>query len=191
MREAYRLLRKSIIHVETDEVELDDIQPPTTEEDDAADAAAKEAQVRCQNRSKTTQTVPNGCWVPPVTLLVGTTTPQAAAAPAPAVIKITLEKYQTLANMLVLHLRRNDEVDRVGMKRGDLVNWYLEQKEDELANEQALNAERELINRVIENLLTRVRGLTPPRPNPCSAVGLPWSNMVRDPGWRCHGRITF
>ena len=39
MREAYRLLRKSIIHVETDEVELDDIQPPTTEEDDAADAA--------------------------------------------------------------------------------------------------------------------------------------------------------
>lgn len=88
--------------------------------------------------------------------MVGTTT-QAAVAPAPAVIKITLEKYQTLANMLVLHLRRNDEVDRVGMKRGDLVNWYLEQKEDELANEQALNAERELINRVIENLLTRVR----------------------------------
>ena len=52
MREAYRLLRKSIIHVETDEVELDDIQPPTTEEDDAADAAAKEAQVRCQKSIK-------------------------------------------------------------------------------------------------------------------------------------------
>ena len=52
MREAYRLLRKSIIHVETDEVELDDIQPPTTEEDDAADAAAKEAQVRGQKSIK-------------------------------------------------------------------------------------------------------------------------------------------
>ena len=59
--------------------------------------------------------------------------------------------------MLVIHLRRNEEVDRTGMRRSALVEWYLEQIEEDIANEQALEAQRDLVTRVINNLLYRVR----------------------------------
>jgi len=67
-----------------------------------------------------------------------------------------MEKYRSIAYMLVHHLRRNEEVERVGMKRKDVVNWYLEQIESEIPNEQALEQQRDLVQRVITNLVVRV-----------------------------------
>jgi len=67
-----------------------------------------------------------------------------------------MEKYRSIAYMLVHHLRRNEEIERVGMNRKDVVNWYLEQIENEIPNEQALEQQRDLVQRVITNLIVRV-----------------------------------
>ena len=41
----------------------------------------------------------------------------------------------------------------IGMKRSDLITWYLEQKEEDIESEEDLDREREIIVRVLKRLV--------------------------------------
>jgi DNA replication licensing factor MCM6 len=55
--------------------------------------------------------------------------------------------------MIVLHL---DEVERntgTGLEREDLIDWYLEQKENDLNSVEELESEKDLAGKVLKKLV--------------------------------------
>ncbi|GMK55135.1 hypothetical protein CspeluHIS016_0201910 [Cutaneotrichosporon spelunceum] len=154
VKEAYSLLRQSIIHVEQDDLDLDDDDgdvevngnganghgptPGPSGGDDAMDEDEDEAQIAALEAAESSH--------------------QAAAssngAPAPAQrrIRITYDKYMEIMNLCVLHLSDVERTTGKGVEREDLMAWYLEQKEASLEDE----AEAEYEHTVISKALTRL-----------------------------------
>jgi DNA replication licensing factor MCM6 len=128
VREAARLLKASIIRVESDQIDLDPSTPPT----DNFDVATSQ--------------------------------------PPNQVLSIRYEEYVRISNMLVYQLRRhesdaeshmmdssedsNNELN-LGMRKSDLVNWFLEQIEAEIDSEATLNSKKLLCSAVIERLIKK------------------------------------
>ncbi|KAK6022347.1 MCM2/3/5 family protein [Ostertagia ostertagi] len=75
-----------------------------------------------------------------------------------AKLKITFEKYKHLADMLVLHMRSDeeavDEEDYEGVRQDSLIDWYLEMIEGDLETEEDLHIQRTICHRVIRRLVT-------------------------------------
>uniref|UniRef100_A0A0K0D3K8 DNA replication licensing factor MCM6 n=1 Tax=Angiostrongylus cantonensis TaxID=6313 RepID=A0A0K0D3K8_ANGCA len=73
-------------------------------------------------------------------------------------MKITFEKYKHLADMLVLHMRSDEEAmseeDYEGVRQDSLIEWYLEMIEGELETEEDLLTQRTICHRVIRRLVT-------------------------------------
>ncbi|KAL7424232.1 MCM DNA helicase complex subunit mcm6 [Cryptotrichosporon argae] len=148
VREAYALLRQSIIHVEQDDIDFDDDeQPGGAMDEDAADAAdiaaleAAESSFQAQTSS-------------------------APVLPQPAErkkMRITYNRYMEIMNLCVLHLSEVERTEGTGVDRDELIEWYLEQKEHEFESVDALNDERELIGKALHKLardsyLLEIRG---------------------------------
>ncbi|BEJ12361.1 hypothetical protein CspHIS471_0208210 [Cutaneotrichosporon sp. HIS471] len=153
VKEAYSLLRQSIIHVEQDDLDLDDDDDvemngnganghgPTPgpsggdeamdEDEDAAQIAALEA----AESSHQAATASNG-------------TP----APAQRRIRITYDKYMEIMNLCVLHLSDIERTTGKGVEREDLIAWYLEQKEEFLEDEEEAEYEHTLISKALTRL---------------------------------------
>lgn len=82
--------------------------------------------------------------------------------PALAKKKLTLsfEDYKNLSNMLVLHMRseesrlEEESIEGNGIRKSDLVNWYLDQVSDQLDSEDELIERKTLIEKVIDRLRT-------------------------------------
>lgn len=61
--------------------------------------------------------------------------------------------------MLVLHLRneenklQDDDNATEGLRRSDVINWYLEQIEDEISDEDELIQRKTMIEKVIDRLI--------------------------------------
>lgn len=80
--------------------------------------------------------------------------------PALAKKKLTLsfEDYKNLSNMLVLHMRseessfENETMERDGIRKSDLISWYLEQVGDQINSEEELIERKTLIEKVIDRL---------------------------------------
>jgi hypothetical protein len=53
----------------------------------------------------------------------------------------------------VLHLSEVERETGAGVDRDELIEWYLEQKEDEFASVEALDDERELIGKALKKLV--------------------------------------
>lgn len=129
VKEAYRLLNKSIIRVEQPDIYLDDDQ------DEILDEIAEAAE--------------NGSATP---------------APEPAANKrkliLSFEEYKTLSNMIVIHMRREEarleQEDKEGMKRSDVIEWYLNLVADQLESEDDLLEKKELVEKVIDRLIYHV-----------------------------------
>ncbi|KAH6619139.1 MCM2/3/5 family-domain-containing protein [Chaetomium sp. MPI-SDFR-AT-0129] len=158
VNEAFHLLRQSIISVEHDDVEMDDDEDVVQEDIDtpmedgetlrrAASAAAGTPQGDDEAMDEDTARDPS-------------------AAPSAAAPKQTIayDKYITIVNLLASKVAE-DETSGAGegLSRDALVDWYLEQKEDELDGEAAYHAERELAGKVIrkmvkDNILMAIRG---------------------------------
>lgn len=124
VREAYSLLRQSIIHVEKDDIAIDAVD----EEPAAADAATPAA------RPMTPAGVDNG---------------QAA----PTRRSITYDRYMELVNQLVLKVNTVERDTSQGISREALAQWYLEAHENEIESVQQLHEESDLISRVISKLV--------------------------------------
>ncbi len=65
------------------------------------------------------------------------------------------ETYCRISNMLVYRLRRRDSTDEVGLRKSDLINWYLESIEEDMQSEEDLNANRRQVRAVIERLVRK------------------------------------
>uniref|UniRef100_A0A915EBL1 DNA replication licensing factor MCM6 n=1 Tax=Ditylenchus dipsaci TaxID=166011 RepID=A0A915EBL1_9BILA len=76
----------------------------------------------------------------------------------PAKLKLTFEQYKRLTNVLVMHMReeevRNDDVqDWTGIKKAQLVEWYLELIESELKTEDDYHIRKTVMERLIHRLV--------------------------------------
>lgn len=135
-KEAYRLLNKSIIRVEQPDVDLD--------EDDEM-LANMDVDMQEEN-------------VPPNDQTVGT---EETATNGLQKKKLTMsfEEYKKLSNLLLMHMRMEEtkmateECDSEGLRREDLINWYLEQVCDEIENEEELVERKTIIEKVIDRLI--------------------------------------
>jgi DNA replication licensing factor MCM6 len=153
VKEAYNLLRQSIISVEKDDVEMED------EDDEAVLAAA--AAVESQDADAD---------------MVGEEEAQAGGAasrvrtasrtPAPPreKTKITHDKYVAMRNLFVKRVNEDQAATEDGVEEEELLVWYLEQKESELETQEDLNTERALAKKVLRKIC-KVR-LLPNRPRP-------------------------
>ncbi|EGD72447.1 DNA replication licensing factor MCM6 [Salpingoeca rosetta] len=131
VREACRLLRKSIIHVETDDVQL-----------------GSEEQQDLQTRERAPDTEPSE----PEAHTDSQAQPEDGAQPA----SVSYEKYRQVAFQLVHHLQSLEESEGdsfQGKTVAQLISWYLAENEEELADEAAVLREAELVRLIIRRLV--------------------------------------
>lgn len=156
VREAFNLLRQSIISVEKDDIDVDD-------DDDNQQANAP-----------TTVPPTNGVHTN------GTTTadnnnnddeeeededgdqdmhdhnplPTATTNGPSTRTKISYDKYMSILNLLADRVNEEELSTGMGIEHNDLVTWYLEQKEDEIETREGYEAERSLVQKVLKRMVT-------------------------------------
>ncbi|OCF45399.1 minichromosome maintenance protein 6 [Kwoniella heveanensis CBS 569] len=166
VREAYSLLRQSIIHVEQDDISFDDDDAVNgvsngngDAEMDAADIAALDAAESSFQQRTSSSGVPGTTSVAAESSLPG----QAAASSGKKKMRITYNRYMEIMNLLVLHLSEVERENGTGVDKEELIQWYLEQKEADFETEEDLEYERELIGKALtklakDNYLLEIRG---------------------------------
>src|SRR5271154_5577078 len=116
VREAYNLLKQSIIHVEKDDVEMDD-------DDDEQEAPATEDQP-----------------------------PETQPVVRKEKTKVQYDKYVHMMNLIVRKLDEDERAGGQGIERDELIQWYLEQNEEEMNTEELLHQEAQLVRKVLKRL---------------------------------------
>ncbi|EKG13512.1 Mini-chromosome maintenance DNA-dependent ATPase [Macrophomina phaseolina MS6] len=145
VREAYNLLRQSIISVEKDDIEVED------DEEDAADAqAGADAEMGEAEQEQEVGRAASASATP-------------AAQPKKEKTKITHDRYVSMLNMIVRRVTIDAAAEEDGVEEEELLVWYLEQKEAELETQQDLETERDLAKKVLkkmvkDNILMQIRG---------------------------------
>lgn len=137
--EAFGLLRQSIIHVEHDDVEVDEEETaPDVDEDGDADMAAAAPEA--------------------------TPAPTASSSqPLRERTKVTYDKYMSILTLLVRRINADETTSGTGVEEEDLKTWYLEQREEEINSEEELEEERVLVTKVLkrmvrDNVVMQIRG---------------------------------
>lgn len=154
VNEAFNLLRQSIISVEHDDVEFDDEADEEMQEDSetlrrAADAASgldAEGDAPMGGGAE----ADDGAQ------------PRASQTPAPARTKraITYDQYITMVNQIVQRVNQDEAGSGEGVEEDVLIQWYLEQMEDELDGEEAYQNQLRLLKLVLKQML-KVREAPP------------------------------
>lgn len=174
MREAYNLLRQSIIHVELDDIDFDEEelggerdrgdrrerQPVADGTDDVEMAAADgtdavdESFNEAAGPSSPTRAGGLGAQLAPSPAPAHATTPAPEQAAQPKrKMKITHDRYQQLQNLVVFHLSDHEQRMGQGIDRDELIDWYLESREEELQTVEELEYEKELFQKVLRKLV--------------------------------------
>ncbi|ODQ65577.1 DNA replication licensing factor MCM6 [Nadsonia fulvescens var. elongata DSM 6958] len=154
VREAYNLLKHSIIHVDKDDVDIDE------NDEDLIDAEEEDEDVT-QKTSNDNLAEQDGDHA-----MVDDTASNSdiqATKPKPRT-KITYDKYTSMMNLLVRYISMDEDRDGDGLTLEQLTNWYLEQQEDELHTEEDYHHERKLCTKVIkrlvkDNILMEISGM--------------------------------
>ena len=173
VREAFALLRQSIIHVEKDDIDIDDEEEEVEEEVEAqtnghtdcmdgddipvnptsSAAGALSTPTRAQARqSSMTPLRPT----PGPSGTNGHISPARQPTPRPTQkkkITITYDKYQMIKSLIVLKLSEIERETGEGVKRPEIVQWYLEQRENDIDTEAQLIEEQTLVEKVITKLV--------------------------------------
>ncbi|CAH1241886.1 MCM6 [Branchiostoma lanceolatum] len=138
VKEAFRLLNKSIIRVEQPDINLG----TEDEEQEQLDGGGDEILSEEAMETEETSDVQKSAEEPP--------------SPPKKAIRLTFDEYKTLANLLVLQMRRREaETDDGdgGMRKGELVTWYLHEIENELESEAEYFDKQTIVEKVIERLI--------------------------------------
>lgn len=139
VREAFSLLRQSIISVEKDDIDVDE-----DEEDIEAPHHANDEDRDQDDGDSPMADSPNN-------------TPRGTPAPSSAVpkpkTKITYDKYMSILNLLVRKVNSEETSTGEGVEGEELVVWYLEQKEDEFESQEDVEGERELVGKVLRRMV--------------------------------------
>ena len=130
VREAYRLLKSSIIRVETENIDLL-VDDPLGMAVDSTASTQLAPQDSAYTGSIPAQTISD------------------ASGP----LSMKFEAYVRISNLLVYKLRRQDTTDEIGMKKTQLIEWYLEQIEGEIESEAELHRREREVKAVIERLI--------------------------------------
>ncbi|XP_056389294.1 DNA replication licensing factor MCM6 [Hyla sarda] len=134
VKEAFRLLNKSIIRVETPDVNLDQDEEMEEEPQEVVNGDAR---------------IPNGH----VNGINGHAESEPKeAAPKPS-LRLGFTEYKRISNLLVLQLRKTEDEDEATQKRSDLINWYLKEIESEIDSEEELVNRKQIIEKVIHRLV--------------------------------------
>ena len=151
--EAFNLLRQSIISVEKDDVEVDDdedevlgngIDGHSRSHNDGNSPLADDADA---DDDEDRDNGPEGGS--------GANGSTNGVVPKPKT-KITYDKYISVVNLLVQRVNESemgtDEETPEGVEGEKLIEWYLEQKEDELNGEEDYHSEKELCRKIIKRM---------------------------------------
>lgn len=83
-------------------------------------------------------------------------------------LTLSFENYKQISNMLILHIRSEEtraeaegEVSKSsdGLKRSDIVNWYLQECADDIESEEDLIERKSLAEKVLDRLCYHVSRL--------------------------------
>ncbi|NXA36076.1 MCM6 factor, partial [Eudromia elegans] len=136
VKEAFRLLNKSIIRVETPDVNLDQDDEQEMEDQENRGGVNVPAGV-------------NGL----VNGISGHPEDVSKDAAPKASLRLGFSEYRRISNLLVLHLRKaEEEEDDASLKKSELINWYLKEIESEIESEEELINKKKIIERVIHRL---------------------------------------
>ncbi|TRY55802.1 hypothetical protein DNTS_025648 [Danionella cerebrum] len=144
VKEAFRLLNKSIIRVDSPDINFDQEQ----DDDGQNEMFGQEMEVH------------NGGGVNGQALEAMDTDrnenqekPADAVASKPA-LRMTFAEYKRVSNLLVLHMQKMEQLDEeASLKRSELINWYLKEIESEIDSEAELVAKKNLIEKVLHRLI--------------------------------------
>lgn len=172
MREAYSLLRQSIIHVEQDDINFDEEELEGERPDDARPRASDQEESQDVDMSGTgeltSDTLVHQTDESQDTSQPGAQTDDSMAGPTAVAqdhatpmqpkkkkpkMQITHDQYMTLQSLVVFHLAEHERETGQGIDRDDLVDWYLEMKEEEMEDLDALEHEKELFTKVLKKLV--------------------------------------
>nr|XP_020479764.1 DNA replication licensing factor MCM6 [Monopterus albus] len=146
VKEAFRLLNKSIIRVETPDINLE-------QEDELEEEEEEQRQEEGGN-------IPNGVngvdsHGDGINGHVNGIDSHAEPGrqPKPS-LRLSFAEYKRLSNLLVLHLRKAEEAEEEEeLKKSVVVNWYLKEIESEIDSEEELVNKKGLIEKVIHRLV--------------------------------------
>ena len=137
VREAFNLLRQSIISVEKDDVEVDDedVEPARAEDLEGNDEPMHGAEHDDDLAHQQTSSTPG---------------PAEGTARR---TKITHDRYMTILNLMARRVNEEELTNGRGVDHDELIVWYLEQMEEDLNTQEELNAERDLVRKVLKRLV--------------------------------------
>ena len=152
VREAFNLLRQSIISVEKDDVEVEDEEDEvmnngTNGHTNRGDRDGDSPMADGGEEDDEDGDSQNGDD------RAATTRASATPGPAGKKTKITYDKYMAILNMLVRRVNDDEVATGEGVEHEELVTWYVEQKEDELDNVEQMEQEKELVRKVIKRMV--------------------------------------
>lgn len=179
VREAFSLLRQSIIHVEKDDIGLDDDEEEDEEEEvavqtngnghhhtngdmdaddeDLPDIPTSSAPLTSPTRAGAQQPQPLVAPSPARQATPGpSTTTVLPPMPTPAKkqkVTISYDKYQMIKSLVVLCLSEMERETGEGVARSEIITWYLEQRESEISTVDELEQEKLLVEKVINKLI--------------------------------------
>jgi DNA replication licensing factor MCM6 len=180
VREAFRLLRKSIIHVETEDVTFEsDNEDDGNDGDEAPDAGnAAEVQQVVRHLGEYMHEVPEGerameseaTETRPVDEEaddqdIEDRPKKKAKKSQKKKVQITNEEYQAMSTAIAVHLRtlerdEGDEEESTYLTWSQVVTWYLEQCEAKIGDSlEEMDRIKKVTNLVIRNMINRDRSL--------------------------------
>ena len=145
VREAYDLLRQSIVTVEKDDIEVDEEEEGPTHhgpsredaDDEMPDAHDQDGDSPMQDPGQSE----------------GGDAQARQEQQARAKTKITYEKYMKILNLLVRRVNEDESHSGEGVEQEELLVWYLEQIESDLNNEAEMECERDLAVKVLKRMV--------------------------------------
>ncbi|RVE61592.1 hypothetical protein OJAV_G00172070 [Oryzias javanicus] len=145
VKEAFRLLNKSIIRVETPDINLE--QEDEVEEEEEQQEEGNNVPNGINGHAEGINGHVNGH----VEDMNGHPEPSSQSKPS---LRLSFSEYKRISNLLVLHLRRVEEAEEEEeLKKNAVVNWYLKEIESEIDSEEELINKKGLIEKVIHRLV--------------------------------------
>ncbi|CAO1362875.1 unnamed protein product [Diamesa hyperborea] len=167
VNEAYRLLNKSIIRVEQPDIHLGD--------EEEENGMQLEVEGEANGNGGDTEMADG---TPPIV--------------TKKTFSLSFDEYKNLSNMLILHLREEETkcivqgLDTEGIKRSELVEWYLLQIGDMIENEEEIIERKVLVERLIDRLISHDQVLIPLRTTDLKQKGIDEEDAAEDPFLMVH-----
>lgn len=168
VKEAYRLLNKSIIRVEQPDIHFGD------EDDEIMDNMDMETDgtngTNGNGHDNEMDTQENG-----------------ESQMVKKKFTMSFDEYKNLSNMLILHMRDEESKivlqggDTDGIKRSDLVSWYLSQVEEMMESEDDIIERKTIVEKVLDRLINHDQVLIPLRTRELQKKGADAEEPEDDP----------